>query len=75
VLGKPAVVNVRGDPVCSVMAAGWFSEKSGRIWKVEDVKPVNLKKKKNRFQPATILRRIFTRMNCEIGGFLSVRFI
>jgi hypothetical protein len=26
--------------------------------------------KKNGFQPATILRRrIFTQMNCEIGGF------
>jgi hypothetical protein len=33
-------VNVRGEPVCSVMAAGWFREKSGWIGKVEDVKPV-----------------------------------
>ena len=30
------------------MAAGWFCEKSGWIGKVEDVKPVLLKKKKNR---------------------------
>jgi hypothetical protein len=37
--------------------------------KVEDVKPVLLKKK-NGFQPATIMRRrVFTRMNCEIDGF------
>jgi hypothetical protein len=27
------------------MAAGWFCEKSGGIGKVEDVKPVHLKKK------------------------------
>jgi hypothetical protein len=49
------------------MAAGWFCEKSGWIGRVEDVKPMFLKK--DGFQPATILRRrIFTRMNCEIGG-------
>jgi hypothetical protein len=35
--------NVRGEPVCSVMAAGWFCEKSGWIGSVEDVKPVFLK--------------------------------
>ena len=35
--------NVRGEPVFSVMAAGWFCEKSGWIGKVEDVKPVLLK--------------------------------
>jgi hypothetical protein len=53
------------------MAAGWFCEKSGSIVKVEDSKPV-LFKLKNRFQPATILRRrIFTWMNFEIGGFLK----
>jgi len=51
------------------MAAGWFREKSSWIGKVEDVKPVLLKNKTG-FQLATILRRrIFTRMNCEIGGF------
>ena len=33
-------VNVWGEPVFSVMAAGWFCEKSGCIAKVEDVKPV-----------------------------------
>jgi hypothetical protein len=32
--------NVRGEPVFSVMAAGWFCEKSGQIGKVEDVEPV-----------------------------------
>ena len=37
--------NVRGEPVLSVMATGWFCEKSGRIGKVEDVKPVLLKEK------------------------------
>jgi hypothetical protein len=39
---------------------------------VEDVKPVLLKeKRKTGFQPATILRRrIFTQVNCEIGGFI-----
>ena len=35
--------SVQGEPVFSVMAAGWFCEKSGRIGKVEDVKPVFLK--------------------------------
>ena len=37
-------INVRGEPVFSVIAAGWFCEKSGWIGKVEDVKPVLLKK-------------------------------
>jgi hypothetical protein len=56
------------------MVAGWFCEKPGRIGKVEDVKPVLVKN--NGFQLATILRRrIFTWMNCEIGGFHPVRFI
>ena len=51
-----------------------FFEKSGWIGKVEDVKPVLLNK--NDFQPATILRRrIFTWMNCEIGGFHPLWFI
>jgi hypothetical protein len=36
-------VNVRGEPVFSVMVAGWFCEKYGWIGKVEDVKPVLLK--------------------------------
>jgi hypothetical protein len=59
------------------MAAGWFREKSGWIGKVEDVKPVLLFFFEVGFQLATILRRrIFTRMNCEIGGFhTSVSFI
>jgi hypothetical protein len=35
--------NFRGEPVFSVMAAGWFCEKSGSIGKVEDVKLVLLK--------------------------------
>ena len=38
------VFNVRGEPVFNVMAAVWFCEKSGWIGKVEDVKPVLLKK-------------------------------
>ena len=39
--------NVWGEPVFnSVMAAGWFCEKSGWIRKVEDVKPVRFKKKR-----------------------------
>jgi hypothetical protein len=37
--------NVRGEPVFSVMVAGWFCGKSGWIGKVEDVKPVLLKTK------------------------------
>jgi hypothetical protein len=64
--------------VFSVMAAAWFCEKSGWIGKVEDGKPVLLKTKKqekNGFQPATILRRIVTRMNCEIDGFYPFWFI
>ena len=65
--------NVRGEPVSSVMAAGWFCEKSGWIGKVEDVKPVLLKNK--RFSSGNRLRRIFTWMNCEIGGFHLVWFI
>jgi hypothetical protein len=36
------LINVWGEPVFSVMAAGWFCEKSGRTGKVEDVKPVLL---------------------------------
>ena len=36
----PCITNVRGEPVISVMAAGWFCEKSGCIGKVEDVKLV-----------------------------------
>jgi hypothetical protein len=40
------LMQCRGEPVFSVMAAGWFCEKSGWIWKVEDVKPVLLKKKR-----------------------------
>jgi hypothetical protein len=53
------------------MAAGWFCEKSGCIGKVEDLKAVL--SKENIFQLATILRRrIFTQMNCEIGGFHPV---
>jgi hypothetical protein len=41
---------------------------------VEDVKPVLLKiKNKNGFQPTTILRRrVFTWLNCGIGGFHPV---
>ena len=39
--------NARGEPVFSVMAAGWFCEKSSWIGKVEDVKPVLLKKQTN----------------------------
>jgi hypothetical protein len=34
--------NVWGELVFSVMAGGWFCEKSGWIGKVEDVKPVLL---------------------------------
>jgi hypothetical protein len=32
--------NVQGEPVFSVMVAGWLCEKSSLIQKVEDVKPV-----------------------------------
>jgi hypothetical protein len=32
--------NVQGELVFSVMAAGWFCEKSGGIGKVEDAKPM-----------------------------------
>jgi hypothetical protein len=41
---------------------------------VEDVKPVFFfEKKSKRFQPTTVQkRRIFTRMNFEIGGFHPV---
>jgi hypothetical protein len=35
-----AMTNVWGEPVFSVMAAGWFCEKSGWMGKVEDVKPM-----------------------------------
>jgi hypothetical protein len=54
------------------MAAGWFCEKFSWIGKVEDVKHALLEGKKNGFQPATMLRRIFTRMNCEKSGFHPV---
>jgi hypothetical protein len=69
------LTNVRGESVFSVMAAGWFCEKSGWIGKVEDVKPNRCFLKQNGFQPATILRRIFTRMNCETCKFHPVWFI
>jgi hypothetical protein len=62
--------NVRGEPVFSVMAAGWFCEKSGWIAKVEDVKPVLLDFNRQSFWGGG--RRIFARMNCEIGKFHSV---
>ena len=51
--------NVRGEPVLSVMAAGWFCEKSGWIGKVEDVKPVFWKKEMD-----------FNRQPFWGGGFL-----
>ena len=41
---RPSVLH--GEPVFSVMAAGWFCEKSGWIGKLEDVKPVLSKIKK-----------------------------
>jgi hypothetical protein len=64
-------LNVQGEPVFNVMVAGGLVHWSG---KVEDVKLVLLKK--TGFQPAIILRRrIFARMNCEIGGFHLVWFI
>jgi len=71
---KKITSNVRGEPIFSVMVAGWFCEKSGSIGKVEDVKPVFfLLIKKDGFQPATIVRRrIFTQMNCEYGIFHPV---
>ena len=37
-------INVRGELVFNVMEAGWFCEKSSLIGKVEDVKPVLVKK-------------------------------
>ena len=37
---KDNSINVRGEPLFSVMAAGWFCEKPGWIGKEEDVKPV-----------------------------------
>jgi hypothetical protein len=50
------------------MAAGWFCEKVRLNWEGGGRETGALKKKE--FQPATILRRrIFTWMNCEIGGF------
>jgi hypothetical protein len=71
--GREGGSNVRGEPVFSVMVAGWFWEKSGWIGKAEDVQPVLWRKK---IQPVSILRRrIFTRMNCEIGRFHPVWFI
>jgi len=39
------LINVWGELVSSVMAAGWYCEKSGGIGKVEDVKLVLLKEK------------------------------
>jgi hypothetical protein len=52
-------INVRREPVFSVMDAGWFCEKSGWIGKVEDVKPVLLQKKSD-----------FNRQPFWGGGFL-----
>ena len=39
----PVGNNVWGEPVFSVLMAGWFCEKSGWIGQAEDVKPVLLK--------------------------------
>jgi hypothetical protein len=36
----PISSNVRGEPVFSVVVAGWFCEKSGGIGKVEDAEPM-----------------------------------
>jgi len=41
-----ALSNVRGEPEFSVLAAGWFCEKSDWIRKVEDVIPMFFSKKK-----------------------------
>ena len=66
--------NVQGEPVFSVMAAGWFCEKSDWIGKVRMRNRCFWKH--NGCQPASILRRrILTWMNCEIGGFHLVWFI
>ena len=64
--------NVRGELVISVMVAGWFCKTIRLNWESGgcETGAFNLK---NGFQPATILRRrIFTRMNCEIGRFHPV---
>ena len=54
-INKFKLSNVRGEPVFSVMVAGWFWEKSGCIGNVEDVKPVfKIIIKKNEFQPTII---------------------
>ena len=53
--------NVRGEPVFSVMAAGWFCEKSSWFGKVEDVKPVFLEEEK---------KTDFNRQLFWGGGFL-----
>jgi hypothetical protein len=39
------LTNVREEPVFSVMAAGWYCEKSGSTGKVEDVRPVLFRKR------------------------------
>jgi hypothetical protein len=65
--------NVRGEPVFSVMAAGWFCEKSVRLNWESGGCGTGVFKKKPGFQPvATILKRGFYLMNCEIGRFHSV---
>jgi hypothetical protein len=52
-------LNVRGEPVFSVLAAGWFCEKSSWFGQVEDVKLVLVKKKSD-----------FNRHPFSGGGFL-----
>ena len=58
----------------SVMAAGWFVESPVELgkWRMGN----RCFKKKTGIELATILRRrVFTRLNCEIGGFHPVWFI
>jgi len=57
---------VKQCPVFSVMAAGWFCEKSGWIGKVEDVKLVLFKRKKEKRK-----KRISTGNHFEEEDFYS----
>ena len=79
---RPLGHNVLGEPVFSVMAAGWFCEKSGWIGKMEDAKPVILEKKTdfNRqpfwgggFLPGWIVKRAdFIRFDSSRAGYHMV---
>jgi hypothetical protein len=64
--------NVRGEPVFSVMAAGWFCE-VWLNWESGGCETGALKINKKRISTGNhLMRRTFTLMNCATCGFHPV---